>query len=104
MLAPNAYHQLKGHIPVIDKTVVSEVYEVSLSFSRNVSPSLFHSTSWILFRVLQVMPLFPWHDGSFKYLHVDVPMLEQYQVQESDFSHECRRAIEMLSGLDSRKS
>ncbi len=24
------------------------------------------------------MPLFPWYDGSRKYLHVDVPQLEEY--------------------------
>ena len=27
---------------------------------------------------LQVMPLFPWHDGTHKYLHVDVHGLENY--------------------------
>ena len=88
VLAPNAYHQLEGHIPVIDKTVVSEVYEVSQSLI--FLPSLFYSTIWIPCCILQVMPLFPWHDGSYKYLHVDVPMLEQYQVHECDFSHACR--------------
>lgn len=27
------------------------------------------------------MPLFSWYDSSYKYLHVDVPLLEKYQVQ-----------------------
>lgn len=31
-------------------------------------------------QVYEVMPLFEWSDGSRKYLHVDVPQMERYQV------------------------
>ena len=34
---------------------------------------------------MQVMPLFPWHDGTHKYLHVDVYGLEHYTRQLQDF-------------------
>lgn len=34
---------------------------------------------------VQVMPLFPWHDGSHKYLHVDVHGLEHYAKQLESF-------------------
>ncbi len=34
---------------------------------------------------MQVMPLFPWHDGTCKYLHVDVHGLEHYIRQLESF-------------------
>ena len=53
-LAPNAYPRLEAFVDTIERRVSSQVYEV--------------------------MPLFEWCDGSHKYLHVDVPLMEKYQV------------------------
>ena len=53
-LAPNAYPRLDTFVDTTERRVSSQVYEV--------------------------MPLFEWCDGSHKYLHVDVPLMEQYQV------------------------
>ena len=53
-LAPNAYPRLEAFVDTIERRVSSQVYEV--------------------------MPLFEWCDGSHKYLHVDVPLMEEYQV------------------------
>ena len=53
-LAPNAYPRLDMFVDTTERRVSSQVYEV--------------------------MPLFEWCDGSHKYLHVDVPLMEQYQV------------------------
>ena len=68
-LAPNAYPRLEVFVDTIERRVPSQVYEV--------------------------MPLFEWCDGSHKYLHVDVPLMEDYQVclceeiDQSAFSNEC---------------
>ena len=47
---------------------------------KSVSKS---QTSYL--RYLQVMPLFPWHNGTHKYLHVDVHGLERYTRQLESF-------------------
>ena len=38
-----------------------------------------------MYMYMQVMPLFPWHDGTHKYLHVDVHGLEHYARQLESF-------------------
>lgn len=88
-LAPDAYSQLLEFVPLIDRTAVSSVYDVSTLAPHSTLPlnqacshglhcfgyaSLFTSTP------LQVMPKFSWSDGSCKYLYVNVHRLEQYLV------------------------
>lgn len=54
VLAPNAYSFREEFIPVIRKTVQSQVHS-------------------------KVMAQFPWHDGTLKNIHVDMSMLFEYQ-------------------------
>lgn len=56
ILAPNAYSYCEGFVPIIRKTVQSQVHE-------------------------KVMAQFPWHDGSVKNVHVDLAQLFEYQKQ-----------------------
>jgi len=56
VLAPNAYSYLEEFIPVIRKTVQSQVHS-------------------------RVMTQFHWHDGSVKNIHVDMSLLFEYQKQ-----------------------
>lgn len=54
ILAPNAYNNKEYYIPVLNKTVTSQVHS-------------------------KAMVQFPWHDGSTKNLHVDLAELYDYQ-------------------------
>jgi len=56
VLAPNAYSYLEEFIPVIRKTVQSQVHS-------------------------RVMTQFQWHDGTIKNIHVDMSLLFEYQKQ-----------------------
>jgi len=56
VLAPNAFSYLEEFIPVIRKTVQSQVHS-------------------------RVMTQFQWHDGTTKNIHVDLSLLFEYQKQ-----------------------
>jgi len=56
VLAPNAFSYMEEFIPVIRKTVQSQVHS-------------------------RVMTQFPWHDGTVKNVHVDMSLLFEYQKQ-----------------------
>jgi hypothetical protein len=56
VLAPNAYSYLEEFIPVIRKTVQSQVHS-------------------------RAMAQFQWHDGTVKNVHVDMSLLFEYQKQ-----------------------
>ncbi|CAI8007237.1 von Willebrand factor A domain-containing protein 3A [Geodia barretti] len=75
VLAPNAYRQVKTavtHSPDNLSIVSSVVYD-------------------------EMMPQFTWHDGTLKYLHVDVHLLENYQVQVEAHISQLRQRLNWLT-------
>lgn len=47
------------------------------------------------------MPLFTWHDGSQKYLHVDVHLMEDYQVRLAGVYEYDTEAMQYLTFIGS---
>ncbi|XP_069501706.1 von Willebrand factor A domain-containing protein 3A [Ambystoma mexicanum] len=73
VLAPNAYSPVEEFIPILQKTVSSTLHE-------------------------RAMLQFEWHDGTVKNLHVDLPILYEYQKQLAKTVKTYERRIEWLSG------
>ncbi|XP_042564284.1 von Willebrand factor A domain-containing protein 3A [Clupea harengus] len=78
VLAPNAYSSLKEFVPVLGKTVRATVHE-------------------------RAMVPFEWHDGTVKNVHVDLPLLFQYQKQLQSATRELERRVLWLSSTGSRQ-
>ncbi|XP_053132699.1 von Willebrand factor A domain-containing protein 3A isoform X3 [Hemicordylus capensis] len=72
VLAPNAFSPVEEFVPILRKTVSSTVYEKAM------------------------MP-FEWHDGTVKNVHVDPPILYDYQKQLGRMVRLYERRIEWLS-------
>uniref|UniRef100_A0A8C0DUS8 von Willebrand factor A domain containing 3A n=1 Tax=Balaenoptera musculus TaxID=9771 RepID=A0A8C0DUS8_BALMU len=77
VLAPNAFSPVEEFVPILRKTVSSTIYE-------------------------KAMVQFEWHDGTMKNIHVDLPLLYEYQKQLSRATRMYERRIEWLS-LASRR-
>ncbi|XP_076997692.1 von Willebrand factor A domain-containing protein 3A [Tamandua tetradactyla] len=77
VLAPNAFSPVEEFVPILQKTVSSTIHE-------------------------KVMVQFEWHDGTVKNVHVDPPLLYEYQKQLSRAMRMYERRIEWLS-LASRR-
>uniref|UniRef100_A0A7N4UYU0 von Willebrand factor A domain containing 3A n=1 Tax=Sarcophilus harrisii TaxID=9305 RepID=A0A7N4UYU0_SARHA len=77
ILAPNAFSPTEEFIPILQKTVSSTLHE-------------------------KVMMQFEWYDGSVKNIHVDPPLLYDYQKQLSSIIQMYERRIEWLS-ISSRR-
>ncbi|XP_051857171.1 von Willebrand factor A domain-containing protein 3A [Antechinus flavipes] len=77
ILAPNAFSPTEEFVPILQKTVSSTLHE-------------------------KVMMQFEWYDGSVKNIHVDPPLLYDYQKQLSNTIRMYERRIEWLS-ISSRR-
>ncbi|XP_074137102.1 von Willebrand factor A domain-containing protein 3A isoform X3 [Sminthopsis crassicaudata] len=77
ILAPNAFSPMEEFVPILQKTVSSTLHE-------------------------KVMMQFEWFDGSVKNIHVDPPLLYDYQKQLSSTIRMYERRIEWLS-ISSRR-
>nr|XP_051703455.1 von Willebrand factor A domain-containing protein 3A isoform X2 [Oryctolagus cuniculus] len=77
VLAPNAFSPVEEFVPILQKTVSSTIHE-------------------------KAMVQFEWHDGTVKNIHVDPPLLYEYQKQLSRAVRIFERRIEWLS-LASRR-
>ncbi|XP_016328863.1 von Willebrand factor A domain-containing protein 3A [Sinocyclocheilus anshuiensis] len=74
LLARNAYSPQETFVPVLGKTVSSTVHE-------------------------RVMVRFEWHDGTVKYLHVDLPSVQKYQVHFINAVHLFERRVQWLNRI-----
>ncbi|XP_054849648.1 von Willebrand factor A domain-containing protein 3A [Eublepharis macularius] len=72
VLAPNAFSPVEEFVPILQKTVSSTLHE-------------------------KAMMQFEWHDGTIKNVHVDPPILYDYQKQLSRAVRKYERRIEWLS-------
>uniref|UniRef100_A0ACB8FL74 Uncharacterized protein n=1 Tax=Sphaerodactylus townsendi TaxID=933632 RepID=A0ACB8FL74_9SAUR len=72
VLAPNAFSPVEEFVPILQKTVSSTVHE-------------------------KVMKQLEWHDGTVKNVHVDPPILYDYQKQLTRLVRRYERRIEWLS-------
>ncbi|XP_042293164.1 von Willebrand factor A domain-containing protein 3A isoform X1 [Sceloporus undulatus] len=72
VLAPNAFSPVEEFVPVLQKTVSSTLHE-------------------------KVMTQFEWHDGTVKNVHVDPPVLYDYQKQLGRIVRMYERRIDWLS-------
>lgn len=72
VLAPNAFSYLEEFIPVIRKTVQSQVHS-------------------------RAMTQFQWHDGTIKNIHVDMSLLFEYQKQLGAIVKLYEKRIDWLS-------
>ncbi|XP_077172811.1 von Willebrand factor A domain-containing protein 3A isoform X1 [Paroedura picta] len=72
VLAPNAYSPVEEFVPILQKTVSSTLHE-------------------------KAMLQFEWHDGTIKNVHVDPPILYDYQKQLTRVVRRYERRIEWLS-------
>ncbi|XP_060117023.1 von Willebrand factor A domain-containing protein 3A [Heteronotia binoei] len=72
VLAPNAFSPVEEFVPILQKTVSSTLLE-------------------------KAMMQFEWHDGTIKNVHVDPPILYDYQKQLTRLVRRCERRIEWLS-------
>ncbi|XP_020821051.1 von Willebrand factor A domain-containing protein 3A [Phascolarctos cinereus] len=77
VLAPNAFSPMEEFVPILQKTVSSTLHE-------------------------KAMIQFEWHDGTMKNIHVDPPLLYDYQKQLSNAIRMFERRIEWLS-ISSRR-
>ncbi|XP_019062940.2 von Willebrand factor A domain-containing protein 3A [Fukomys damarensis] len=77
VLAPNAFSPVEEFVPILQKTVSSTIHE-------------------------KAMVQFEWHDGTVKNVHVDPPLLSEYQKQLSRAMRMYERRVEWLS-LASRR-
>ncbi|XP_072453994.1 von Willebrand factor A domain-containing protein 3A isoform X2 [Notamacropus eugenii] len=77
VLAPNAFSPMEEFVPILQKTVSSTLHE-------------------------KAMMQFEWHDGTMKNIHVDPPLLYDYQKQLSSAIRMYERRIEWLS-ISSRR-
>ncbi|XP_068941463.1 LOW QUALITY PROTEIN: von Willebrand factor A domain-containing protein 3A [Petaurus breviceps papuanus] len=77
VLAPNAFSPVEEFVPILQKTVSSTLHE-------------------------KAMMQFEWHDGTMKNIHVDPPLLYDYQKQLSNAIRVYERRIEWLS-ISSRR-
>uniref|UniRef100_A0A6I8PMH4 von Willebrand factor A domain containing 3A n=1 Tax=Ornithorhynchus anatinus TaxID=9258 RepID=A0A6I8PMH4_ORNAN len=73
VLAPSAFSPVEEFVPILQKTVSSTVHEV------------------------KAMMQFEWHDGTVKNIHVDPPILYEYQKQLGRAVKMYERRIEWLS-------
>lgn len=122
VLAPNAYSFKEEFIPVIRKTVQSQVHEVSLmklllSTSKSFYPPqpafgqlscavallrIHHSKTTGVYLLQKAMAQFPWHDGSMRNVHVDMTQLFEYQKQLGAMVSVYEKRVDWLSSA-SRK-
>lgn len=72
ILAPNAYSTLEEFVPILQKTVSSTLLE-------------------------RAMMQFEWHDGTVKNIHVDPPVLYEYQKQLAKVARTYERRIDWLT-------
>ncbi|KAL8175481.1 UNVERIFIED_CONTAM: hypothetical protein K2H54_026198, partial [Gekko kuhli] len=72
VLAPNAFSPVEEFVPILQKTVSSTLHE-------------------------KAMMQFEWHDGTIKNVHVDPPVLYDYQKQLTRLVRRYERRVEWLS-------
>ena len=72
VLAPNAYSYVEDYVPILNKTVQSQVHE-------------------------KAMCQFIWHDGTIKNLHVDLATLYDFQTRLKDAVRLYEKRIEWIS-------
>ncbi|XP_056390759.1 von Willebrand factor A domain-containing protein 3A isoform X3 [Hyla sarda] len=72
ILAPNAYSTLEEFVPILQKTVSSTLLE-------------------------RAMMQFEWHDGTVKNIHVDPPVLYEYQKQLAKMARNYEKRIDWLT-------
>ncbi|XP_071976659.1 von Willebrand factor A domain-containing protein 3A isoform X2 [Engystomops pustulosus] len=72
ILAPNAYSTLEEFVPILQKTVSSTLLE-------------------------RAMMQFEWHDGTVKNIHVDPPVLYEYQKQLAKLARTYEKRIDWLT-------
>ncbi|KAM4025698.1 von Willebrand factor A domain-containing protein 3A isoform 1-T2 [Anomaloglossus baeobatrachus] len=72
ILAPNAYSTLEEFVPILQKTVSSTLLE-------------------------RAMMQFEWHDGTIKNIHVDPPVLYDYQKQLAKMARTYEKRIDWLT-------
>ncbi|KAM9305522.1 von Willebrand factor A domain-containing protein 3A [Gastrophryne carolinensis] len=72
ILAPNAYSLVEEFVPILQKTVSSTVHE-------------------------RAMMQFEWHDGTVKNVHVDPPVLYEYQKQLAKMAQMYEKRIDWLT-------
>ncbi|XP_068100923.1 von Willebrand factor A domain-containing protein 3A isoform X2 [Hyperolius riggenbachi] len=72
ILAPNAYSPIEEFVPILQKTVSSTLHE-------------------------RAMMQFEWHDGTVKNVHVDPPLLYDYQKQLAKVAHTYKKRIDWLT-------
>ncbi|XP_053551113.1 von Willebrand factor A domain-containing protein 3A [Bombina bombina] len=72
VLAPNAYSPIEEFVPILQKTVSSTLHE-------------------------RAMMQFEWHDGSVKNIHVDPPLLYDYQKQLAKVTRTYEKRIDWLT-------
>uniref|UniRef100_A0A8D0GIN4 von Willebrand factor A domain containing 3A n=1 Tax=Sphenodon punctatus TaxID=8508 RepID=A0A8D0GIN4_SPHPU len=77
ILAPNAFSPVEEFVPILQKTVSSTLHE-------------------------KEMMQFEWHDGTVKNVHVDPPILYDYQKQLSRMVKTYERRVEWLSAASRR--
>ncbi|KAE8579361.1 hypothetical protein XENTR_v10024015 [Xenopus tropicalis] len=72
ILAPNAYSLVEEFVPILQKTVSSTLHE-------------------------RAMMQFEWHDGTVKNIHVDPPVLREYQRQLAKMARTYEKRIDWLT-------
>ncbi|KAM8960489.1 LOW QUALITY PROTEIN: von Willebrand factor A domain-containing protein 3A [Pelodytes ibericus] len=72
ILAPNAYSTVEDFVPILQKTVSSTLHE-------------------------RAMMQFEWHDGTVKNVHVDPPVLYDYQIQLAKVARTYEKRIDWLT-------
>uniref|UniRef100_H3A0J3 von Willebrand factor A domain containing 3A n=1 Tax=Latimeria chalumnae TaxID=7897 RepID=H3A0J3_LATCH len=77
VLAPNAFSLVEEFVPILRKTVSSTLHE-------------------------KAMMQFEWHDGTMKNIHVDPPLLYEYQKQLDRIVRTYERRIEWLTTMSRR--
>ncbi|XP_053327974.1 von Willebrand factor A domain-containing protein 3A [Spea bombifrons] len=77
VLAPNAYSAVEDFVPILQKNVSSTLHE-------------------------RAMMQFEWHDGTVKNVHVDAPVLYDYQIQLAKVVKTYERRIEWLTNSSRR--
>ncbi|KAK3532149.1 hypothetical protein QTP86_008991 [Hemibagrus guttatus] len=78
VLAPNVYSPLEGFIPILGKNVQSKVHE-------------------------KAMVQFEWHDGTVKNMHVDLPLLQNYQRRLLEAERVLEERVMWLNSSSSRQ-
>ncbi|KAK3511855.1 hypothetical protein QTP70_026870, partial [Hemibagrus guttatus] len=117
VLAPNVYSPLEGFIPILGKNVQSKVHEVHtrnnilitlpLHGKRNLWGSqerqeveLEFSKEWAREKA---MVQFEWHDGTVKNMHVDLPLLQNYQRRLLEAERVLEERVMWLNSSSSRQ-